>query len=93
MSKADPGEDKIWSWMAGLQWKDVFMKGNSAGFAIGSPLFIEDENGTMYELFYKYKVSNNITVTPAIFWISNNHNDGNDGDGTWGGVIQTTFKF
>jgi hypothetical protein len=93
VSKADPGEDKIWSWMAGLQWKDVFMKGNSAGFAIGSPLFIEDENGTMYELFYKYKVSNNITVTPAIFWISNNYNDGNDGDGTWGGVIQTTFKF
>ncbi|QPN70268.1 iron uptake porin [Synechococcus sp. CBW1108] len=91
----------IWSWMVGLQWKDVFAKGNSAGFAVGSPLYVtssstgaqENAPGYMYELFYKFRVSDNISVTPSVFWISKNYNDGNNGEGTYGGVIQTTFKF
>jgi hypothetical protein len=91
----------IWSWMVGLQWKDVFAKGNSAGFAVGAPLYVtsssvaanEQDPGYMYELFYRFRVSDNITVTPAIFWIDKNYNDGNAGNGTYGGVIQTTFKF
>jgi len=93
ISEADPAEDDVWSWMAGLQWSDVFMKGNSAGFAIGSPLYIDGEMGLMYEVFYRYRVSDNITVTPSIFWIDNNYNDENGGQSTWGGVIQTTFRF
>ena len=83
----------IWSWMVGLQWKDVFVKGNTAGFALGMPLFVEDSSGMMYEIFYKYKVSDNISITPSIFWIDNNYNDLNAGGSTWGGVIQTTFRF
>jgi hypothetical protein len=83
----------IWSWMVGLQWKDVFMEGNTAGFALGMPLFVEDASGMMYEVFYKYKVSDNISITPSIFWIDNNYNDLNAGSSTWGGVIQTTFRF
>ena len=83
----------IWSWMVGLQWKDVFVKGNTAGFALGMPLFVEDSAGMMYEVFYKYQVSNNISITPSIFWIDSNYNDLNAGSSTWGGVIQTTFRF
>ena len=83
----------IWSWMVGLQWKDVFVKGNTAGFALGMPLFVEDASGMMYEIFYKYKVSDNISITPSIFWIDNNYNDLNAGGSTWCGVIQTTFRF
>ena len=47
----------------------------------------------MYELFYRFRVSDNISVTPSVFWISKNYNDGNNGESTYGGVIQTTFKF
>ena len=91
----------IYSWMVGLQWKDVFVKGNQAGFAVGSPLYVasssasasEQTPGFMYQIHYKYQVSNNISITPAIFWIDNNYNDLNAGSSTWGGVIQTTFKF
>ena len=91
----------IYSWMVGLQWKDVFVKGNQAGFAVGSPLYVasssasasEQTPGLMYQIHYKYQVSNNISITPAIFWIDNNYNDLNAGSSTWGGVIQTTFKF
>jgi hypothetical protein len=88
-----PDQDEIWSWMAGLQWKDVFVKGNSAGFAIGQPLFVDDEDGLMYELFYKFQVTDNISITPAVFYIDSNYNDLNGGDSTFGGVIQATFKF
>jgi hypothetical protein len=84
------------SWMVGLQWKDVLLKGNNAGFALGQAPFSTDLNvassqSMMYEFFYKYQVSDNISVTPAIFWV--NDYQRNAGSYTWGGVIQTTFRF
>ena len=100
-TKTRPSAD-IYSWMVGLQWNDVFVKGNQAGFAIGSPLYVTSSNATsaseqtpgyMYQVHYKYQVTNNISITPAIFWIDNNYNDLNAGSSTWGGVIQTMFKF
>ena len=82
------------TWYAGLQWSDVFAKGNSAGFAIGQPGNAEglEKDATMWELFYKYRVSDNITVTPAVFYVSNNQAL-SDTSSNYGGVIQTTFRF
>jgi hypothetical protein len=81
------------SWFAGLQWEDVFVGGNSAGVAIGQAPTGEDlEKATMLEIFYKYQVSDNISVTPAIFYASDNQRLA-DNSSNWGGVIQTTFKF
>jgi hypothetical protein len=81
------------SWFAGLQWEDVFVGGNSAGVAIGQAPTGEDlEKATMLEFFYKYQVSDNISVTPAIFYASDNQRL-TDNSSNWGGVIQTTFKF
>jgi hypothetical protein len=84
--------------MVGLQWKDVLLKGNNAGFAFGqapfstdSGLGVSSSQSMMYEFFYKYQVSDNISVTPAIFWV--NDYQRNAGSYTWGGVIQTTFRF
>jgi hypothetical protein len=81
------------SWMAGLQWSDVFVQGNSAGVAVGQAPTGEDlEKSTLMEFFYKYQVSDNISVTPAIFYASDNQRlVGNSSN--WGGVVQTTFKF
>jgi len=81
------------SWFAGLQWEDVFVGGNSAGVAIGqAPTGENLEKATMLEIFYKYQVSDNISVTPAIIYGSDNQRlAGNSSN--WGGVIQTTFKF
>ena len=81
------------SWMAGLTWNDVFVDGNSAGVAIGQAPTGEDlEKSTLLEIFYKYQVSDNISVTPAIIYGSDNQRlAGNSSN--WGGVIQTTFKF
>jgi hypothetical protein len=81
------------SWMAGLQWSDVFAKGNAAGVAYGEPSNSENApKAQMFEVFYKYRVSDNISVTPAVFYVSDNQGAQNAAS-NWGGVIQTTFKF
>jgi hypothetical protein len=81
------------SWMVGLQWSDVFMEGNNAGVAFGMPPFTNDNDSETWllEVFYKYQVTDNISITPAIFYASDYRN--NSGFDTWGGVIQTTFRF
>ena len=82
------------SWFAGLQWSDVFGKGNAAGVAYGQPGNAQGLTATasMFEAFYKYRVSDNISITPAVFYVSNNQATRNTAS-NWGGVIQTTFRF
>jgi len=82
------------SWFTGLQWNDVFVSGNSAGVAIGNPANSKNvaDDALMLEIFYKAQITDNISVTPAIFYVSNDAaQKGNSSE--WGAVIQTTFKF
>jgi hypothetical protein len=81
------------SWFTGLQWADVFAKGNAAGVAVGQPSNSENaDKATMLEVFYKYRVSDNISITPAVFYVSDNQGAQNAAS-NWGGVVQTTFRF
>jgi len=92
-------------WMVGLQWDNAFVKGNAAGIAFGQPAYStcssQQCSPFLVEWFYRYQVSDNISVTPALFYgsgIANNTATTNaGGTGTvftgLGGVIQTTFKF
>jgi len=82
------------TWFAGLQWSDVFAKGNGAGIAYGQPGNASglSEKAQMLEIFYKYRVSDNISVTPALLYVTNNQAFQNASD-NWGGVIQTKFTF
>jgi hypothetical protein len=88
------GATNTQTWFAGLQWSDVFAKGNNAGFAIGQPGNAQGlpANATMWEVFYKYRVSDNISITPAVFYVSNNQAF-NGASSNYGGVIQTKFTF
>ena len=82
------------SWFAGLQWSDVFAKGNSAGVAVGQAPSAEVSkvsDALMIEIFYKYQVTDNISITPALFYVDNNQRYQNSSK--WGGVIQTKFTF
>ncbi|MFM7266860.1 MAG: iron uptake porin [Cyanobium sp.] len=70
------------SWYVGLNWRDLFAKGNALGFAVGQPTFITsltgldggdiDTNDSNYafEVYYKFQVTDNIAVTPSLFWLS-----------------------
>ncbi|MFM8258456.1 MAG: iron uptake porin [Vulcanococcus sp.] len=105
------------SWYVGLQWADAFVKGNALGMALGQPTFItsNDRSNSLgtpadgnwaWEWWYKFQVTDNISVTPAIFYLSNPTGwigsiaNSAAGAGSrdaaltnFGGVIKTTFKF
>ena len=89
----DGGFPDSQSWMLGLQWRDVIIDGNSAGFAFGQAPFTSDNNTKSFlgELFYRFQATNNVSITSALFYASDYRN--NSGYRTWGGVIQTTFRF
>ncbi|MCP9941821.1 carbohydrate porin [Cyanobium sp. ATX 6E8] len=82
------------SWYVGLQWDDAFAKGNAAGIAIGqnpsAGAGVDDP--LSLELFYKFQVTDNISITPGLFYITNSSNQVGSQD-LWGGVIQTQFRF
>ena len=82
------------SWYVGLQWDDAFVRGNIAGVAIGQNPSAGSgvDDPLSLELFYKFQVTDNISITPGLFYITNSSNQVNDKD-LWGGVIQTQFRF
>ena len=72
--------------MIGLNFKDVFIEGNKAGFAIGGvPTVSSNDSGwgtdgsmpIALETWYQFQVTDNISVTPGVFWVSgqNGHQD------------------
>jgi hypothetical protein len=82
------------SWFVGLQWNDVFLDGNAAGVAVGQAPSAETagvSDATMLEFFYKFQVTDNISITPALFYVDSNQRY--QDSGKWGGVIQTKFTF
>ncbi|MCP9899771.1 carbohydrate porin [Cyanobium sp. Cruz CV13-4-11] len=113
------------SWYVGLQWSDVFIKGNAAGMAVGQPTFLTAVSGGnpvfggpvastaivdgnyAWEWWYKFQVTDNISVTPALYYLSAplgqvSKNVGIGGVlpgaggsdfNNFGGFIKTTFKF
>jgi len=91
------------SWMMGFTWKDLFIDGNALGIAIGQRQHATDTEDSaddpavgnfVWEAYYDFKVSDNITVTPAIFGGSDTYNGAsNDSDDISGAILQTTFKF
>ena len=108
---------RIQSWYVGLQWADAFIKGNALGMAVGQSPFVTQTptalrnnsgNGSnpndgnyAWEWWYKFQVTDNISVTPAIFYLSQAAGQIGKGNGstgprnfnTFGGLIKTTFKF
>jgi hypothetical protein len=104
-------------WLVGLNWQDAFMRGNRLGFAAGQPQFAtalksqgkdgngySDDGNFAFELYYDFQVTDNITVTPALFYLSRPFGQqtgdsastgglGADTFSTLGGLVLTTFKF
>ena len=92
------------SWSVGLQWSDAFMKGNALGMAVGQPVFATSlRNGETpqdgnfaWEWWYRFQVTDNISVTPALFYLSRPNGQfttTGESSSVLGGLIQTQFKF
>ncbi len=105
------------SWSVGLEWSDVFLKGNKAGMAVGQQGFVtaldlsgDDVNGLSsgdaedilvrdgqyaWEWWYMFQVTDNISVTPALFYLSRPLGAATQDNSfnQFGGLVKTTFKF
>ena len=122
---------QLQSWQLGLQWNDLFAKGNAAGFSFGQPTYVsalsqnrirkpyafqgtgrnraqtayngfyDSPNGPndgnfAFEWWYKFQVSNNISITPAIFYLSRPNGQftaNGETNNAFGGLVQTQFRF
>jgi hypothetical protein len=94
------------SWMTGVYVQDLLQEGNTAGLIFGQPLNRVNaggaaqltepdvERGIPYhlEVFYNYKVSDNLSLTPGLFVLFNPEGNKNN-DTTTVGVLRTTFAF
>ncbi len=100
---ADGSVEATAQWMVGLMWRDAFVDGNTAGLAFGQRQHATEivggaddpaEDNFVWELYYDFKVSDNITITPAIFGGTDTFDGASNGsDDISGGLVQTTFKF
>ena len=96
------------SWYVGLQWTDVFWQGNDFGMAVGQPTFLTssgdddllkaDDGQYAWEWWYKFQVTDNISVTPALYYLSAPYGQlqktgGDDTFTNFGGLVKTTFRF
>ena len=84
-------------------WTDAFIDGNKLGVGFGTYSSYATEvkgdsdpgdSNFAIEGYYDFQVTDNITVTPAVFWIQDADGDASvDGSDSLGGLIKTTFKF
>lgn len=90
---------EAWSWQGTIAVNDLFGEGNMLGIVAGVPdysldgTFIEgDDNGVLVEGFYRYQLSDNISITPSIVYLADPLNEDNNEDAIIG-HLRTTFKF
>jgi hypothetical protein len=92
------------SWSVGLQWLDAGLPGNALGLAVGQPTFatrlengaIPRDGNTVWEAWYKVQLTDNISLTPAIFYLSRPLGQATpEGESfrQWGGLIKTSVRF
>jgi hypothetical protein len=83
------------TWSAGLAFPDLFKEGAMAAIAVGQP-FVENKVGnatqTNVELFYRFPISDNISITPDLQFIFNANNNSANGTITVG-TLRTVFSF
>jgi len=92
-------------WMVGLGWQDLFIDGNRGGIAFGSRqaasqvksggTVTEDpeEDNSVWEAYYTFKVNDSVTITPAVFGASDVTNASGTVTDVDGAVLLTEFRF
>jgi len=101
------GRGQVWTYGAGLAFADLGKEGSILGIFGGVQPYFGNVNvaggpGTLQgyttaapyqiEAFYKYPVTDNISITPGVIWLNNPTQTLNSGN-QWIGVLRGTFKF
>jgi len=98
------GDAEVWTYGAGIAFPDLGKEGNILGLFAGAQPYIghlsfrdmglKVSNIVPYhvELFYKYQVTDNISITPGVIWISAPEQFKGTGN-EWIGTLRGTFTF
>ena len=98
------GEFDTWNYAVTIGFPDLGKKGNLAGVIAGMEPKVTSSSATVtgvakdpntsyhIEGFYQYKVSDNITITPAVIWLTAPNHDDSNGNLVIG-ALRTTFSF
>ncbi|MFP4122012.1 iron uptake porin [Coleofasciculus sp.] len=99
------GGSEIWTYGAGVALADLGKEGNVLGIFGGVQPYAgsidtpsgdfqreDDELPWHVEAFYKYQLTDNISVTPGVIWLRN-PNQIDDNDDAVIGTLRTTFTF
>ncbi len=99
------GDGKIWYYGMTLALPDLGKPGNLAGIVVGREPYLAEldvpnglgtglntDESWHFEAFYKFQVTDNISVTPGVIWITNPNQNKNNDDLIIG-TLRTTFKF
>lgn len=96
------GDQKIWNWAVTLAFPDLLKEGNVGGILVGmEPRVTSSTNSTLpkdkdtslhVEGFYQFKLSDNISVTPGVIWLTAPDHNNKNSDLVIG-VVRTTFTF
>ncbi|MEH2302114.1 MAG: iron uptake porin [Nostoc sp.] len=88
-----------WSYGVGLALPDFGKKGNVLGlfagvepYSFNRPGFVGNDKPYHFEGFYKYRVSDNVSVTPGVIWLTS-PGQNSDNDNAFIGTLRTTFSF
>jgi hypothetical protein len=98
------GRGDIWTYGGGVAFSDIGKKGSVLGLFAGvEPTLrgvtpglrgggFDRDNAWHFEGFYKYKLSENISVTPGIIWLTSPQQSSGNDDVVIG-TLRTTFTF
>jgi hypothetical protein len=92
-------DSEYWTYGGGVAFPDLGKEGSVLGIFAGVQPYLGDElggftndNPVHVEAFYKYQLTDNISITPGVIWISNPEQN-EDSDDAFVGTIRTTFTF
>ena len=89
----DDGE--VWSYGAGVAFPDFGKQGNLLGIYAGAQPYLGEVDGARpyhIEGFYKYRVNDNVAITPGIIYLTA-PGQGDDAEDAFIGTLRTTFSF
>ena len=98
-SQGANNDREAWSYGAGIALPDFGRKGNVLGIFAGAEPYSFNRAGRgqrdvpyHIEGFYKYRVSDNISITPGVIWLTSPGQSNNNDDAIIG-TLRTTFTF
>ena len=102
--RANVGDGRSWSYAGYAAFSGLGSPGSLLGIIVGVPprtaIYTRAVGGTSFgqdaalhvEAFYRFALTDNISITPGLIWLSDPGND-NDNDSVFVGALRTSFSF